>query len=68
MRTDRYRLTVWVNREDHSKIEAVELYDHQADPQENTNVAKRPANAELLKKLMEQWRAGWKAAKPPATA
>ena len=68
MRTDGYRLTVWVNREDHSKIEAVELYDHQADPQENTNVAKRPANAELLKKLMEQWRAGWKAAKPPATA
>ena len=43
MRTDRYRFTVWVNRDDHSKIDAIELYDHQVDPQENRNVAKLPA-------------------------
>jgi len=66
MRTDRYRLTVWVGRQDHSRIDAVELYDHQADPQENTNIAKRPANAALVNQLMEQWKAGWKASKPPA--
>ena len=65
MRTDRYRLTVWVSRNDHSKVDATELYDHQVDPQENVNIAKDPANAELLKKLMEQWKQGWQGAKPP---
>lgn len=66
MRTDRYRFTVWVGRQDHSRVDAIELYDHQADPQENTNIAKLPANAELVARLMEQWRQGWKGAKPPA--
>lgn len=64
MRTDRYRLTVWVGRNDHSKIDAIELYDHQADPQENQNIAKRAENAALVEKLMTQWRAGWKGAVP----
>lgn len=63
MRTDRYRFTVWVRRNDQSRIEATELYDHQTDPQENTNVAKVPANAELVARLMEQWREGWKGAR-----
>jgi len=67
MRTDRYRFTVWVGRKDHSKVDAIELYDHQTDPQENTNIAKLPANAELVKRLMEQWRQGWQGANPPAT-
>lgn len=66
MRTDRYRFTVWVDRDDHTKVDAIELYDHQTDPQENTNVAKDPANAELVKSLMKQWEGGWQAAKPPA--
>ena len=66
MRTDRYRFTVWVDRDDHTKVDAVELYDHQTDPEENTNVAKDPANAELVKSLMKQWEGGWQAAKPPA--
>jgi arylsulfatase A-like enzyme len=66
MRTDRYRFTVWVHEEDHSKIDAVELYDHQTDPQENINIAKDPANAGLVKTLMEQWTKGWRGAKPPA--
>ena len=67
MRTDRYRFTVWVGRKDHSKVDAIELYDHQTDPQQNTNIAKLPANAELVKRLMEQWRQGWQGATPPAT-
>jgi arylsulfatase A-like enzyme len=66
MRTDRYRFTVWVDRDDHTKVDAVELYDHQTDPEENTNVAKDPANAELVKSLMKQWEGGWQASKPPA--
>ena len=67
MRTDRYRFTVWVNRKDHTKVDATELYDHQTDSQENTNVAKDPANAELVQKLMGQWKQGWQGAKPPVT-
>lgn len=67
MRTDRYRLTVWVDREQHDQVDAVELYDHQADPQENTNVAKVPANAELLERLMEQRRKGWQGSVPGST-
>jgi arylsulfatase A-like enzyme len=65
MRTERYRLTVWVARDDHSKVDAVELYDELYDPQENTNIASDPKNGELVEKLMTQWRAGWKGALPP---
>ena len=65
MRTDRYRFTVWVSDKDHTKADAIELYDHQTDPQENVSIAKDPANAELVKQLMEQWTKGWQGAKPP---
>jgi iduronate 2-sulfatase len=64
MRTDRHRFTAWVQRDDHMKVEAIELYDHQTDPQENTNVAGAPANAALVAKLTTQWRAGWRGARP----
>ena len=64
MRTDRYRLTVWVDRKDHSKIDAIELYDHQNDPMENTSIAKDPAHTELVERLMAQWRRGWQGAQP----
>jgi arylsulfatase A-like enzyme len=64
MRTDRYRFTVWVDRKDDTKVDAIELYDHHTDPQENTNIAKAPANAELVTRLMAQWRKGWQGAKP----
>jgi hypothetical protein len=64
MRTDRHRFTAWVHRNDHTKIEAVELYDHQTDPQENINLAGVPANAALVAKLTAQWRAGWRGALP----
>ena len=63
MRTNRYRFTVWVGRKDHSKIEAIELYDHQKDPQENRNIAKAQENAKLVDALMLQWKAGWQGAK-----
>ncbi|HSW01415.1 MAG TPA: sulfatase [Sedimentisphaerales bacterium] len=67
MRTDRYRFVVWVGRNDHSKIEAIELYDHQTDPQENTNIARLPVHAVLVERLMDQWRRGWQGAKPVTT-
>jgi hypothetical protein len=53
-----------VDRKNHSKVDAVELYDRQTDPQENTNIANQPANKEIVAKLDEQWQAGWKAAMP----
>ncbi|MFN9912975.1 MAG: sulfatase/phosphatase domain-containing protein, partial [Pirellulaceae bacterium] len=58
MRTDRYRLTRWVQRDDHAKVDAVELYDEANDPQENVNIAAYPQHAELLAKLTQQWLAG----------
>ena len=63
MRTDRYRLTVWLDRTDHSKVEAIELYDHHNDPAENTNIADEAASAALVKRLMAQWKQGWQGAK-----
>lgn len=59
MRTDRYRLVVW---RDHRNPGAapifVELFDHQADPQETRNIA--ADNAELVNRLTAQLNAGWK--------
>jgi arylsulfatase A-like enzyme len=67
MRTDRYRFTLWVARNDHSQVDAIELYDHRVDPQENDNVAGNPENAELVKDLTAKLKAGWKAAAPTGT-
>ncbi|MBK9708821.1 MAG: sulfatase-like hydrolase/transferase [Acidobacteria bacterium] len=63
MRTERYRFTRWVGREDHAKVAAVELYDHQTDPLENVNIANDPKNAVLVAKLTAQWEKGWRGAK-----
>lgn len=52
MRTDRYRLTLWLDDRDLTGPPlAVELYDHMTDPHETVNVAGRPANAVLVKTL-----------------
>jgi len=64
MRTNRYRFTVWVSHQNREKVEAMELYDHQTDPQENTNIASLPANEALVERLMTQWKQGWQGAKP----
>jgi arylsulfatase A-like enzyme len=64
MRTNRYRLTSWVERDDVSKVAAIELYDHINDPQENTNIAGKSENEALVQTLSAQWRSGWQAAMP----
>jgi arylsulfatase A-like enzyme len=66
MRTDRYRFTQWRQRNDHSNVEAMELYDHQIDPHENENIAQKPENKSLVEELTKQINAGWKGAKPSA--
>lgn len=59
MRTDRYRLVLW---KDITKPNAeplfVELYDHQHDPDETTNVAN--GNPELVQTLIAQFNKGWR--------
>jgi arylsulfatase A-like enzyme len=64
MRTDRYRLTIWVAKNNHAEINAMELYDHQTDPQENTNIVQRADMAATVDQLMAQWNRGWPSAKP----
>ncbi|MHC4876775.1 MAG: hypothetical protein ACYTGL_09770 [Planctomycetota bacterium] len=61
MRTDRYRLVVWRDHRD-QKAEPVfvELFDHETDPSETKNVA--ADRSELVRQLMKQLGAGWKAA------
>ncbi len=63
MRTDRYRYTEWLPRDGGEPV-AVELYDHQVDPQENVNVVGRPENKDLVAGLSKQLRKGWRAALP----
>ncbi|WP_320178440.1 sulfatase [Roseovarius pacificus] len=50
MRTDRYRYTEWRSMATKS-IKARELYDHETDPAENTNIALDPANQALMETL-----------------
>ena len=53
LRTDRYRIVEWSGRR--KKLPPkIELYDHQTDPGENTNIAANPENKELLRKLLAQ--------------
>jgi arylsulfatase A-like enzyme len=64
MRTDSHRFTLWQNREEPTKVHAVELYDHRSDPLENENLAGHPAHSSLVQELTTQLRAGWRAALP----
>lgn len=57
MRTDRYRLTEW--RVSGTDFREYELYDHQADPQENVNLANRPSHKQLVAGLVTRLRQGW---------
>jgi uncharacterized sulfatase len=60
VRTERWRYVEW----DGGK-EGVQLYDHQADPQELHNLAKDPKHAETVAELQKLLHDGWKGALPP---
>jgi arylsulfatase A-like enzyme len=53
MRTDRYRYTEWVKKDDHAKVVARELYDHEKDPLETVNTAET-ADSAMVKGLSAQ--------------
>lgn len=58
MRTERYRLVVWKDREQvESKPVFIELYDHQNDPLESKNIAKE--QPDILAELMSSFDLGW---------
>ncbi|MBK7926324.1 MAG: sulfatase-like hydrolase/transferase [Bryobacterales bacterium] len=58
IRTERYRYTEW----DSPGVN--ELYDHQADPKEFTNLARDPKNAPLVAQMRKALNDGWRAALP----
>jgi arylsulfatase A-like enzyme len=62
VRTERYRYTEWVD--DSGSQYARMLYDHETDPNENTNIAENPENAEIVGQLSSLLKKGWKAALP----
>ncbi len=72
IRTDRYRLVLWVRAEKGKprslregvppdEVVAVELYDHIKDPGENVNCAGNPEYHDVVQTLTKQLLAGWKA-------
>jgi len=63
MRTQRHRYTEWRNLES-DEVEAVELYDHEADADENANVAGQPENADTVRRLAAMSKRGWREALP----
>jgi iduronate 2-sulfatase len=60
MRTDRYRLVLWVDtRTPREEPIATELYDHETDPQETVNLAASPQHRNLVRELTAQLQASW---------
>ena len=54
VRTDRYRYVEWMGED--REVQARELYDHNADPAENVNVAADPEWSQTVKKMQERLR------------
>ena len=63
MRTDRYRYVEWRDAES-GNVRARELYDHQADPAENVNLAGRHEHGSTLSALAADLANGWQKARP----
>lgn len=64
MRTDRYRLTRWVDRKNITDIKAVELYDYETDPLATKNLAADSGYSAIVASLLQQSEAGWQNSLP----
>jgi arylsulfatase A-like enzyme len=68
MTTERYHYVQWHDWDNGAELAgeqiAVELYDHQVDPDENFNIAGHRRHSELVKQMGEQLGVGWRAARP----
>jgi uncharacterized sulfatase len=60
--TDRYRYTEW------GSAKQAELYDHQSDPAEFTNLAHQPRHAALQEEMRRLLQQGWHAVQPKKAA
>ncbi|MFC2130781.1 sulfatase [Bacteroidota bacterium] len=63
IRTVRYRYVEWKNYVT-GKLMGQELYDLQADPQENESIAGFDESKELIRELSDRLQAGWREAVP----
>ncbi len=61
IKTDRYGYTEW---SEDGEIYARMLYDHEVDPQENTNIAEFPVMADTVNELSSMLHAGWESFVP----
>ncbi len=59
LRTERWRYIEWGNGKD-----GIQLYDHENDPHEYTNLAHDSQHADTMKNLSTMLRAGWKHSLP----
>jgi arylsulfatase A-like enzyme len=68
IRTPKWRYVEWYgwDRENEKRLDLVgrELYDEEADPQENLNLIDRPEYKKIVEQLAEQLKAGGTAARP----
>ena len=66
--TKRYHYVQWQDWDNDAERAgqqvAVELYDHHNDRHENTNIAGHREHAGLVRRMGQQLKAGWKAARP----
>ncbi|MCA9215194.1 MAG: sulfatase [Planctomycetales bacterium] len=61
MRTDQYRLVVWRDHRNSASVPLfVELFDHNVDPHETTNIA--DGHPAIVVTLLQQLKDGWQAA------
>ncbi len=65
VKTDRYRYIEWQDWKS-GAVASRELYDHQEDPHETTNIASRAEQEGVVAELQRVLQAGWRGALPPA--
>jgi iduronate 2-sulfatase len=63
IRTERFHYIEWVDAKKKQPV-AIELYDHQADPYEQMNLAEKSKLQPVVKELSHRLKKGWKAALP----
>ncbi|NJK42641.1 MAG: sulfatase-like hydrolase/transferase [Aquincola sp.] len=61
IRTRRYRYTEWRDQNSDEMVARV-LFDHAIDPGENVNLAEKPSQADLVRRLSGLLAAGWRQA------
>ena len=68
MKTKQYHYVEWYHwnnkKKEAGELAAIELYDNKSDGDENVNIAGKPENEIIIRKLSAQLKAGWREALP----